>query len=87
MANKRFAQRGKIPRIERGERLAELRKNRGYSQRDLAVIIGVNQPTVAHWESGYTFPQIGNLKKLSELYGVSIVYIRTGHEDARRNSG
>ena len=36
-----------------GARLRFLRERAGLSQRKLAVLVGVNQPTINHWESGH----------------------------------
>jgi len=71
-------------------RLRDLREARGYSQRQLAEILGVRQATIANWEVGASFPQIRLLPKLADLYGVSIVYLRTGQNevhDHRRIDG
>lgn len=57
-------------------RLKELRIKNGYkSQKQLADILFVNQTAVSQWERGATIPSAPILKKLSQIYGVSIDYI------------
>lgn len=43
------------------ERRAELRKNVGLSQRELAEMLGVSNATIGHWESGIRTPKIEHL--------------------------
>lgn len=59
-----------------GERLKQLRLDKGLTQAKLAELIGVQPPTVQRYESG----KISNMKtpiieKLSEIFGVSPIYI------------
>ena len=48
----------------------ELRKKRGIQQKELAIIIGVAQPTVSEWEKNKKDPSGDRLEKLSEYFGV-----------------
>lgn len=52
--------------------LNTLRKQRGYSQEEVAEKIGVSRQAVAKWESGETVPDLENTMALAGLYGVSI---------------
>ena len=79
-------------KIARADRMRMLREDKGFSQRDLADLIRVTPLAVARWESALSFPQARNLRKLAALYGVSIVFLRTGLNEVqdpyqRRNSG
>lgn len=56
-------------------KIKELRKKRGYSQKELADILFVNQTAVSQWERGATSPNQSTLIKLSELLGVSTDYL------------
>ena len=49
----------------------QLRENRGMQQKELALVIGVSQPTVSEWEHGKKDPSGERLKKLSQLFNVS----------------
>jgi transcriptional regulator with XRE-family HTH domain len=54
------------------DKLLQLRSRRNLSQEDLAGKIGVSRQSVAKWESGQAYPDIGNLISLSGLFQVSI---------------
>lgn len=49
----------------------ELRKAAGMQQKELAVVIGVTQPTISEWEHGKKDPSGERLQKLSEVFNVS----------------
>ena len=53
----------------------ELRKSRGIQQKELALSIGVAQPTVSEWESGKKDPSGERLRKLAEYFGVEELVI------------
>lgn len=52
--------------------LAKLRKERGWSQDELAEKIFVTRQAISRWETGETLPNVESLKQLSILYDVSI---------------
>lgn len=56
-------------------RLKELRLSRGYTQWDMANLLGVVRPTYTKYESGDIQLTDQTLKKISQLFGVSIDYI------------
>lgn len=64
------------------ERLRELRRKNGYTQKYIALTIDVAQSIVSQWENDTTenarIPSRDNLIKLSELYGVSVDYLLGG---------
>lgn len=53
----------------------ELRKSKGIQQKELALSIGVAQPTVSEWESGKKDPSGDRLHKLAEFFGVEEMVI------------
>ena len=53
----------------------ELRKKAGIQQKELALIIGVAQPTVSEWELNKKDPSGDRLHKLSEYFGVDELVI------------
>ncbi|MBR3743469.1 MAG: helix-turn-helix transcriptional regulator [Clostridia bacterium] len=57
------------------QRLVEARNKHGYSQKYVALTVGVAPSIVSRWESGGKFPSRENLVKLAELYGVSVDYL------------
>lgn len=62
------------------ERLQELRKSAGYSQEQVAEMLGLSRQAVSKWESGQGKPEIDNIVKLTEIYNVSADYILLGAE-------
>ena len=57
------------------EKIIKLRKQRGWSQEDLALHMGVSRQSVSKWESMASLPDLGKILKLSELFGVSTDYL------------
>ena len=58
--------------IKLGNRLAELRKEHGYSQEDLAEKLGVSRQAISKWECGEASPDTDNLIELARLYNTSL---------------
>ncbi len=54
------------------ENLIRLRKQKGYSQEELAYQLGVSRQSVSKWESGSSIPELDRLVEISELYGVTL---------------
>ena len=54
------------------------RKDKGYTQKELADKIGVTDKAVSRWETGRGFPDVSSLKLLSEVLEVSITEIING---------
>lgn len=64
-----------------GERLQKLRKDKQYTQEQLAEILGVSRQAISKWESDQGQPEINNVIKLSEIYNVTTDYILQGKND------
>ena len=58
--------------MEIGNKIAELRKEKGLSQEELAEKIGVARQTISKWELGETSPDIKQSKELSKIFNVSL---------------
>lgn len=58
-----------------GERLQELREERGWSQRQCAEMLGLNSVTYLHYEKGQRQPPLQFLADAAALYGVTVDYI------------
>ena len=58
-----------------GERLKELRKERGLGQVALAEQLEVGKSVISLCETGQCEPTLGNLIKLARFFGVSIDYL------------
>lgn len=57
------------------EKIRNLRFNRGFSQVDLAKILGVTKQSVSNWENENIMPSIDMLIKLAQLFSVSTDYL------------
>ena len=55
-----------------GKFILKLRKEKGYSQNDLAAIIPISRQAISKWERGVTIPDSSTLIRLSEIFSVSI---------------
>lgn len=58
-----------------GDRLKELRKEKGYSQNDIANYFNVSKMTISSWELDKQEPCIEDIKKLAEILEVSTDYL------------
>lgn len=63
-----------------GEKVKELRKEKGLTQKQLAQLTDNAQSAVFYWESNKQEPTISSLKKLCVLFEVSADYL-LGLED------
>ncbi|HDO9660884.1 TPA: helix-turn-helix transcriptional regulator [Clostridioides difficile] len=58
--------------MEISEKLKLLRLESGYSQSQIAKELFVSFQAISNWETAKTYPDIRNLIKLSDFYGVSL---------------
>ena len=56
-------------------RLCACRVNAGYTQVEVANILGVVPKTIMNWELGVSAPKMENAQKLSELYKIPLAYM------------
>ena len=56
-------------------RFKECREKTLYSQKQVALILGVKPPQISKWESGAGSPSRENCIKLAKLYNVSVDYL------------
>ncbi|MBE6587445.1 MAG: helix-turn-helix transcriptional regulator [Ruminococcaceae bacterium] len=66
-----------------GQRINELRKERGWSQVDLAKKLSITKQTVSNWENDNIQPSIEMLVRLSKIFAVSTDYM-LGLDDSPR---
>lgn len=57
------------------EKIISLRKQKGWSQEELAEKLDVTRQSVSKWESAQSAPDIAKILQLSELFGVSTDYL------------
>lgn len=61
-----------------GKFISELRKEKGFTQKELAKELNVTDKAISKWETGKCYPYIEMLEKLSLLFEVSINEILSG---------
>ena len=54
------------------EKLVRLRKIKGVTQDELAMVVGVSRQAVYKWESGQSYPEALKLVEIKNLLGISI---------------
>lgn len=58
-----------------GKKLLQLRKRDGYTQEELAEMLGVSRQTISRWEMETAVPDSDNLLNISKLFAVSTDYL------------
>lgn len=58
--------------MDLGTKILKLRKGKNLSQEKLAEQLGITRQTLANWESNITTPEINQIKKLTEIFKISI---------------
>ena len=57
------------------EKLKEMRKLYGLTQRQVAEALGISQPSYIRYENGTSEPTLENLVKLADLFDVSADFL------------
>lgn len=65
-----------------GERIKQLRKEKGMTQTDLAMTLNVTKGTVSTWETNSRVPGFETLNALSDLFERRLDYIMGRSDDA-----
>ena len=66
-----------------GARFKQYRKQNGYTQAQLAEILGIKQSSVSDWENDISRPEYENLIALAKLYDESIDTMLDTEETAK----
>lgn len=66
--------------MEFNNRLYQLRKQKGFSQEELASRLNVSRQTVSKWEVGDSTPDMEKLVAISDLFDVSLDMLIMGKE-------
>lgn len=66
--------------MEFNEKLQEFRKQKGFTQEELAEILNVSRTAVSKWESGRGYPNIESLKSIAKFFGVTVDDLLSGEE-------
>jgi repressor LexA len=70
-----------IVQVQFGSRLAEARREKGLTQRQLALAVGYAERTVAAWEAGDRSPRSAALTRLAGVLGVSVSDLYADHPE------
>lgn len=62
------------------EKLQLLRKQKGFTQEELAQVLFVSRTAVSKWESGRGYPNIDSLKAIAKFFGITIDELLSGDE-------
>lgn len=57
------------------DKLIQLRREKGYSQEQLADYLNVSRQAVSKWEANQSMPALEKLIQMSDLFGVSVDYL------------
>jgi transcriptional regulator with XRE-family HTH domain len=68
-----------------GAFISHLRKARNWTQLELADRLSVTHQAVSRWETGMSFPDIGTLVRVAELFGVQVDDVLSGEVTPRAN--
>ncbi|MGG2093125.1 helix-turn-helix transcriptional regulator [Bacillus sp. S13(2024)] len=68
-----------LERFSIGPQIKSLRKERKWTQQQLAKKVNVSSQVISNWERGYTIPTAKDLKILAEEFNVDTNMILTGH--------
>lgn len=58
-----------------GNRIAELREKKGWTQEELSSTIGISRAALSHYEKSRRKPDFETLSQLADIFHVSIDYI------------
>lgn len=68
-----------------GELMAELRQDRGLTQKELGKILSVSTGTISNYENGVHYPDLEKLVQLADYFQVSTDYLLGRREYTRGN--
>lgn len=66
--------------MEFNKKLQELRKQKGYTQEELADVLFVSRAAISKWESGRGYPNIDSLKAISKIFSISVDELLSSNE-------
>ena len=72
--------------VQTGKLIAELRKQQGLTQQQLADKLNLSNKTISKWESGAGSPDISNLPILAEALGITVDELLKGELNVSESS-
>lgn len=67
-----------MDQVKIGAFIAQCRKEKNMTQRQLAEELGLSDKTISKWETGKGLPEAGFMAPLSEILGISVNELLTG---------
>lgn len=67
-----------MDQIKIGQFIAQCRKEKNMTQRQLAEALGISDKTISKWETGKGLPEAGFMTPLSEILGITVNELLTG---------
>lgn len=67
-----------------GEKIKGLRKAKNMTQEELSKMLKVSQPVLNRWETGSRNPSLKTLKKISDIFNISIDTLLLDHKDMKK---
>ena len=58
-----------------GERIKNLRLERGYDQKELGTLLNVNASSISNWETNRRSPDLKTLVQIADFFGVTTDYL------------
>lgn len=74
-----------MDQIKIGRFIAKERKNKDYTQKQLADILGISDKTISKWERGNGFPEVSLLLPLCKELDISVNELLTGERVSEDN--
>jgi transcriptional regulator with XRE-family HTH domain len=75
IATKAYFSNNKVAKMTLGEKISRLRKEKKWSRKELAKMIGTSGPVLGRYERDETTPSVEVAKKLAEAFGVTLDYL------------
>ena len=67
--------------VKIGNLIKELRKEKNYTQEQLAEKLGVTNKAVSKWETGRGMPDLAIIQELSKILGITVSTLLNGEEN------
>ena len=74
-ATKAYFSNNKVTKMTLGEKILRLRKEKKWSRKELAKMIGTSGPVLGRYERDEITPSVEVAKKLAEAFGVTLDYL------------
>lgn len=70
-----------MDQMKSGKLIAQLRKEKGMTQKELGQALGVSDRAVSNWERGVRFPDVALLEDISEQLEISVLELLRGERE------